>query len=364
MKNDIEIVFAHKSDKLKIIEFLHDHWRKNHIFVTNPEVMLWQHQSPQPLSEQLTFVFAQRKNSNGQNELLALLGYIPFRRFDNAADWSELALAIWKVRDDAGTPGLGLQLLKNIQRQLDPAMICAVGISEIVKPIYQALGYTVSYLAHFALFSQKKSSGGGVASGVPLDAWKDIPAVSNVKILPVIGESLPPDITPTFFDRLGCMSLPRKSWRYVVNRYIRHPWYQYNVRIVFIGKSPEACIIYRKVSIPEGSILRIVDALGNLEVLEYCGGSFREILDEQDCQYIDLMQWGIPEHVLMTGGFVSKKDHPDLILPNYFSPFEKRNIDIDIAFKVYAGLKDQQVRLFRADSDQDRPNQAVELINR
>jgi hypothetical protein len=362
MKNDVEIVFANKADESKIVRFLREHWRRNHIFVTNPEVMRWQHQSPSPLSDQLTFVYAQRKNNNDQQEILALLGYIPFRRFDNSANWSEIALAIWKVRDDAGMPGLGLQLLKNIQRQLIPGMICAIGISQIVKPIYLALGYTVSSLSHFALFSQNRSVADGVASGIPSEAWRDLVINSSVKLESVDEKNHSAIISPDYFDRLGDMSLPRKSWRYVIERYLRHPWYQYDVRMVVVDGRPKACIVWRRVSVAEGSVLRIVDVIGNVEVLEYCGNAFREILDEQRSQYIDLMQWGIAEKILKKAGFVSSKDYPDLVIPNYFSPYEKRNIQIDIAFKVSPDFKDRRVYLFRADSDQDRPNQSLELL--
>jgi hypothetical protein len=48
-----------------------------------------------------------------------------------------------------------------------------------------------------------------------------------------------------------------------------------------------------------------------------------------------------------------------LVLPNYFSPFERRNVEIEFAYKVTDDTT--PVRLFRADSDQDRPNRIEEL---
>ena len=44
---------------------------------------------------------------------------------------------------------------------------------------------------------------------------------------------------------------------------------------------------------------------------------------------------------------------PALVIPNYFEPLSLVNIEVPFAFRIEGDL---QVRLFRADSDQDRPN--------
>lgn len=42
----------------------------------------------------------------------------------------------------------------------------------------------------------------------------------------------------------------------------------------------------------------------------------------------------------------------ETIVPNYFEPFEQRNVKIEIAYKT----KGDNYVAFKADSDQDRPN--------
>ena len=44
-----------------------------------------------------------------------------------------------------------------------------------------------------------------------------------------------------------------------------------------------------------------------------------------------------------------------LVIPNYFEPFEQKNIDIKFAYKTAQSLP--PVRLFKADGDQDRPSE-------
>ena len=41
------------------------------------------------------------------------------------------------------------------------------------------------------------------------------------------------------------------------------------------------------------------------------------------------------------------------MVPNYFEPFEKRNVYLDYSLKTVSGYK---AEFFKADSDQDRPN--------
>ena len=361
MTRRIEICFAKTSDVPEVIHFLREHWRTDHIFVTNPELMRWQHESPDAPGETTTFVLGRRINADGSSEILALLGYIPFRRFDTEADWTELSLAIWKIRDDAGTPGLGLQLLKTIQRTLSPALICAIGTSQLVRPMYETLGYKVGALSHAALFPISATLGETVASGVPAIARRTIDGDAGVDIRPVIGESLPDGISIASINSLSNENLPRKSWNYILNRYVRHPYYEFEIRTVTADSQLHAILVWRRVLAPTGYILRIVDVIGDANVLSRCGALLRSELVSGNCEYMDLMQWGISSQALKAGGFVLLEDHPELVLPNYFEPFESRNVKIEIAFFIDPKLADKRVFLYRADSDQDRPNQPTAL---
>ena len=52
----------------------------------------------------------------------------------------------------------------------------------------------------------------------------------------------------------------------------------------------------------------------------------------------------------VNGGFSLLKEHDENIIPDYFSPFEQRNIDI------LCDYPNVDVRICKADGDQDRPN--------
>lgn len=364
MKSRIEICFAKTSDEPQISKFLREHWRADHIFVTHPELMRWQHKSPDAPGEAITYILGRRINADESSEILALLGYIPFRRFDSEADCTELALAIWKVRDDAGTPGLGIQLLKTIQRNLSPALICAIGTSKVVRPIYKALGYKVGALSQAALFQATAPLGETVATGVPEVARRKIDEDTGVDIRPVIAESLPDGISIASVNTLSIENLPRKSWSYILNRYVRHPYYDYEIRTVTADGHLRAILVWRRVLAPTGHVLRIVDVVGDANVLARCGAALRRELMTASCEYVDLVHWGVASDSLQSAGFVCPDDHPELVLPNYFEPFERRNVQIEIAYRIDPKLADKKLFLYRADSDQDRPNLSNVLVGK
>jgi hypothetical protein len=363
MTKGIEIRFAKILDAPRIVQFLHDYWRSDHIFCTNPELMFWQHKSPTKPDEDITFVIADRMANDGTPEMIAILGFIPFRRFDNSVDWSELSLAIWKVRNDANSPGLGLLLLKTIQRKLNPKIICAIGISNIVKPIYTALGYRVGALSHYALFPECDSNLSKIALNTPSLAHKIVAGDPLTSLIPIVGESMPMGVSQAEIDTIARSQLPRKSWLYVLNRYVQHPWYQYEIRAIVNNGVLRALIIWRRVQALGSSILRVVDVIGDYNVLAGCGPNLRKEIRAADCEYMDMLLYGIPKNIISDAGFISPDDHMNLILPNYFEPFEQKNINVEVAYRINSAIDDSKVRLFRGDSDQDRPNQQQSVNN-
>ena len=63
------------------------------------------------------------------------------------------------------------------------------------------------------------------------------------------------------------------------------------------------------------------------------------------------MNYGIPSDIIETLGFDLLDPKGNLVIPNYFEPFLRKNILIDIAIK-----SKHDCVIFKADSDQDRPS--------
>lgn len=351
----IQIRFAGPTDQPALVEFIRDHWSSTHIFAERPEVFDWQYgPSPHSTSDRVNMIFAADVREEGST-VLGILGFIPMGRFDASLGDRDVLLAIWKVRDDA-PPGLGLRLLKQIERDLSARLIGAVGISQIVKPIYGLLKYEVGSMVQSAIMRPHVTEF-RIADGVPagaLDAGASAPD-PDLSLEPLDDSS----DTIAAIEALASSQIPAKSHRYLVERYIDHPWYEYELRLVRVSGHPVAVVVWRAVEVEDARVLRIVDIVGDVSWLARAQGHLQALTVEQAAEYIDLVQTGIDDALLDAGGFLTVGRVPGLVLPNYFSPFERRNVEIEFAYKVTDG--DTQVRLFRADSDQDRPNRVTEL---
>lgn len=110
----------------------------------------------------------------------------------------------------------------------------------------------------------------------------------------------------------------------------------------------------------KASILRIVDIYGDLPTnIQY---AFNRLLQMNDAQYIDCVNYGIPKEAFLQMGLLEKPDN--LILPNWTEPWVMEHKPIKIAYKaptvnhVSGGdcWTEDQYRAFKGDSDQDRPS--------
>lgn len=70
-------------------------------------------------------------------------------------------------------------------------------------------------------------------------------------------------------------------------------------------------------------------------------------------EYVDFYNIGIKEISSTTSGFIKRDSTSEVIIPNYFEPFEKKNIDLGYAYKCDNNFN---FCIFKGDSDQDRPN--------
>lgn len=142
--------------------------------------------------------------------------------------------------------------------------------------------------------------------------------------------------------------VPYKDTWYLTKKYFRHPIYRYEVyRIVDQGKTC-AVFVIRIQEHETGRVARLVEYVGNRTAIANAGSFFINYLKEKDCEYIDFYQYGFEEQSLLAAGFVERTQEDENIIPNYFHPFVRENVDILIQLvegAVYC----------KADGDQDRP---------
>ena len=97
----------------------------------------------------------------------------------------------------------------------------------------------------------------------------------------------------------------------------------------------------------------INDQLISMFVLKYyCDNgkySYQELMMTDEMKDVLFPIDGIEDKILKAAGFTKREEKDCNIIPNYFEPFDQKNVDIWVRYK------DKNTVFCKADGDQDRP---------
>lgn len=328
----LEVRKANLNDSANILEFIRQEWSSDHVFLRYQELFEWQHRS----GNELTFILAE---NSGRVE--AILGYIPSSHWSYQHQHKTVSLAIWKAGGANTTPGIGLHLLSELRRVERPDRIAAIGVSKIALRIYEKLQFLTGVMSQFAagpMVAEYRATNEPVAS-----------RSSRMEV-----KSLALKDTPNFKNLYPFRYCEFRNEEYIVNRYELHPTYSYEA---YSWKHREqSCVtIHRTIGTGSLTISRIVDVIGDRNMISNLGFELHDLAVGKGWDYIDLVCFGHDAKKMEDGGFVDRFKFPDLVLPHHFEPFENNNVDLTFAVKSYSGSGPGY--LYLADSDQDRPNE-------
>jgi hypothetical protein len=293
-------------DKKEFLLFINSFWKKDHIFVKNEILFDYQHKSDDGYN------FLVSKN---EQIITSILGYIPS---DN--EGKHLWLAIWKSKLK-GVEGLTLlfKLLTN-----KPTFIGVLGISSVAKKIYTGLGWESGILSHYYLSINQKNN-------LRLHTFNEI---KNDYLFS----------SEFIFDQGQGWCLPKKDIHYYEKRYLNHPVFKYYFLTIL---SNELTFIGRIIEYNCTKVFHVVDVKGDLNG-KNISATISWFLKNEGFDLFEMMIFdsrGVLTDLLL-------KNNSEII-PTYFSPFEYRNIQMELCYKTSKNLP---VRFFLGDSDQDRPN--------
>lgn len=343
--NDYEIRFCKESEYTELVDFLNKYWRKNHIFVLSKEVLDFQHLDRK--HHRYNFVIAKDKASK---EIHSILGFVPTSHYDEDIKRTMVWPCIWKSRDDITRKGLGVSLYYYLKNTLPIETISILGISEIALSIYKHWNFETGKIVQYFLPNLEQdatlSSGFEVLNNIEKDHFEDCFKLKAYSCEQFQGISDKEEV----FLKLS----PYKSKKYYINRFFKHPIYKYQFYTIIDKDKIIAVMITRVCGTQYGKCLRIVDFIGNIQALSGVVNQLLEILKMNGYEYVDFVEVGLEDEALLQAGFKRRKDYPNIIVPHYFEPFLKDNVDLDYAYKT-VGVGDEKV-FFKADADQDRPN--------
>jgi len=338
------IRFCGPDEKLKLVDFLRDSWRSNHLFVSSPELLDWQY-----LQEgRYNFVVADHLESN---KFHGVLGFISPGFFSEGAiaNGEDIWLSIWKVdKGLAEKNTIGLELLQFVQSHFSPNSTSAIGINLEVAKLYKVLGCRVASLRQFFVLNSGLMH--FEIARIDEDAGPQIPAEASEACQSdalLINEVDERDLHK--LSSILVSSSSDKDIKYVLGRFTQHPRYTYRFFSVEQDRKPISLFVARKILINQASCLRIVDFFGIQLVQSSLGHALQKLLLSEGAEYIDLMVSGIDSHVIQQIGFVecSKEN----FVPHLFEPFFR-----EISTVQFAVFDKKELVVFKGDSDLDRPN--------
>jgi hypothetical protein len=325
------------------VDFLREHWRADHVLVTDRAVLDWQHRDEDAGRYNVVLAWE-------GDELLGVLGFIPASRYDPdlAADRETVWLTTWRVRDDRAS-GLGLSMLRWLERALAPRWTGTVGLKSSTRGIYDALGYRTGVLArHFLLHPDRQDC--RLADGVddvPRGSRDTGPASTSLLALGA-DELLAATVGMGLDDGPGA---PARTRRHVLARYLEHPFYDYRVHLV-TGPSAAALVVTRVCEYDGARALRLVELVGDPDAL--AGAPLVDLVVAADAEYLDAYVVDGAD-ALRAAGMQPLAAHSGLVLPGHFEPFERRNVELAWALKGPAGPGGLTI-IGKGDADQDRPS--------
>jgi hypothetical protein len=330
-----------EEDKDQLIDFIREYWQEDHAFVKSDELLNFQHYDKG--TKEYSFILGFNTISK---EIDGVIGLIPLSHFDHKLKkYNETWGGIWKVREDVKNEEIGLlgiQLFEAFKKYTSHG---SIGMSKIAVRLHRIMRYKICELNQYYLLNTEINE--FKIGFIPDDYMfsKEIDE-SNYTIRRIINIKNVPE------ESVTCNYKPTKSITYLFNRFQNHPIYKYLFWGIYENTSKlHTIIVTRSIEVNNSKIIRIVDVFGVLEELNSIKSCLITLMKNEEAEYIDIMNFGLPPEVFTKLGFEKLSLNGEIIIPHYFEPFIQKNILIKAAYK-----SPYDYIMFKADSDQDRPN--------
>jgi hypothetical protein len=322
---------AELNNMTEIMAFINSHWKENHILATNEILFLYEFAN----GGLLNFIF-----SKSLNEIEGILGFLSY-----GGEFPSLFAVMWRALESKTNVLIGLRLLSHLRENFKYKSITALGVNSPVLTYYNHIGFKIG----------------------KLNQWYRLRKLQEYYLANVIDSVIPGCFSTEdlnfhkledlksinyFFRMIEGDSVEAKfmSREFFIKRFYEHPIHEYLLYYVSHNATNKQLIVVMRVDKFNGnSALRIIYLLGDYDVFGSLGNWIDELLVKLDCEYADLYEKGINPNVLYHCGFRNVINSGNTI-PNYFNPFEQRNITINYATTF------EEIILFKGDGDQDRPS--------
>lgn len=330
----IKIRQAVYEDIPRIMRFIDEHWKKGHIMGNDRTMFEFQHVR----GREVFYILAE---DDVDGRIYGSMGYIPMAE----QEYPCMSTVMIQSLDNPEKRMLGEEMARYFERNMHCRNIVSVGVEKRYAKVIDALGANlIGKLHHYYRLGTKRDF--------------QIARIYHYNLLPVTdhGNKLVPlKSFREFADLVDLNEIkkdyPERSPAYIEHRYYQHPYYTYKIWGIHGRHGIKSAFAAREEMVGMSKVLRIVDFFGKDTEFACIGSEINRILLDEDYEYIDFYCYGIDHNIMQQAGFLLKGPEDPNIIPNYFDPFEQKNVDI----YFYAWRK-EKVHVYRGFGDQDRPN--------
>ena len=337
-----DIRFATEDEIPEIMAWVDEYWSHGHIFARDEAFFRYE----TVVDGRVNWVIA-RERATG--EIHSVLGINPANHEEHPDIWD----AIWRTREDAAAPMLGIELQKRLPELTGCRVKLSLGDrpSTSVRMFSRIFRAEIRQMKHYYALSHRdkyvvaKVEHDVVADVAAKEAFSDVIERSGTttwRLLENISD------TYEFYDYEAHKELiPYKDAWYVNRRFFEHPKYKYMV-YGLRNDAESGLLICREQPCNGAVVLRIMDYYGTPSLFACLGDFMAEQLEKYE--YIDMYFSGFDETAVRAAGLVECVDDDTNIIPEYFNPFEQKNL------KIMCSTSHPEAVFFKADGDQDRPS--------
>ena len=325
-----------------IMLYLSNNWDKKHILANNKKYFLYQFRNKKKLN---IVISINKKNK----QIYSIHSFIPYSENKKGKNICGSIACVNKKKKIP--PFLGLETFRRMKLITKPITYLGIGTNPktMIPIIKKYLKHHTGTMNHYYILNKN----------IDKNKFK-IAKVKNFKSSKFNGNKLNNLKTKEIFDPLELKSflnlnmsyanLPYKDLKYIEKRYFNHPLFKYRFFCLETkNKKKKGILICRVINMRSNSVFRIIDFVGNKEVLFLINELCFEILNTEKHEYVDLLCAGIKFHLLRRAGFVYKSEKDKNIIPDYFRPFIRKNV------QVWYEKNKKNLILFKGDADQDTP---------
>ena len=312
------MIVKDKGDIKEIQNFLHQNWQKNHIISKQKKVFNWLHYNKHEKKYNF-FIFKYNK------KIISFLGIIKNSKFSKKLKKREtIWLTNW-VAKKKSILGVGLKLLDYAIKNLRYFKIGTVGCNDRLKKIYENFGFATGKLIQHYIINTK-------IKNYKIIKYKKnkLNINSNIKINKELSLSIVKKINFNSFqkNKINFINVFDKDENYFREKYIKNPFYKYMIYKFEKNNKLVGYYFTRECFYRNRKCLRIIEFFGNINYIFSSSFLFEKIIELNDYEFVDMYLYGINKNKSL---FVKNELKKDIIIPNYFEPFVKKNITLNFA---------------------------------